>query len=158
MDIGADRSMPKSIVTWVLVADGARARLFVNDGVGKGIKPALEQEFIGTNLPSREIASDRPGRSFDSGGEGRHAMEPATDPQRHEKQVFARAIADLLDDARKKNAFERLVIVAPPRALGDLRSEFGTELMGMVSAELNKDLTKLPTRDLPDHLGQVMAV
>ncbi|NJO67721.1 MAG: host attachment protein [Rhodospirillales bacterium] len=65
------------VLTWILVADGVRARLFVNKGVGKGIEPVDDQQFVGTNLPSREIGSDQPGRTFDSGGVGaRHAMEP----------------------------------------------------------------------------------
>ncbi len=150
--------MPRPIVTWVLIADGFRARLFVNAGVGKGLKPALDREFIGTNISSGDIASDRPGRSFDSAGEGRHAMEPPTDPKRHAKYEFAREIAGILEHARKTNQFERLVVVAPPRALGDLRSEFGVELQRMVSAEMDKDLTQVPIQDLPDHLGKVMAV
>ncbi len=150
--------MPKPIVTWVLIADGFRARLFENGGVGKGLHPAMDQEFIGTNISSRDIASDRPGRSFDSAGEGRHAMEPSTDPKRHAKQAFARDLAGILEAARKNSSFDRLVVVAPPRALGDLRSEFSVELQRMVTAEMNKDLTQIPIRELPDHLGKVMPV
>ncbi len=146
------------ITTWVLVADGARARLFINQGAGTGLNPALGQEFIGTNLPRRDIVSDRPGRTFDSAGEGRHAMEPPTDPKRHEKRVFAHELAQILDDGRKANAFDRLVIVAPPDALGDLRAAFGDELKRMIGGELNKDLTKVPTRELPDHLGSLLSV
>lgn len=149
--------MPKSTVTWVLVADGSRARLLAGDGAGKGLEPALDQEFIGTNLASRDIASDRPGRSFDSGGEGRHAMEPPTDPKRHAKQAFVRDVAGILEAARKRNEFERLIVVAPPQALGDLRSEFGVELQRMVIAEINKDLTQVPIRDLPDHLEKAIS-
>ncbi len=148
--------MPK-IITWVLIADGSRARLFVNEGVGKGLKPALNQEFIGTNLPGREISSDRPGRSFDSAGVGRHAMEPPTDPRRYEAQAFSRGIAEILEAARKQGSFDRLVVVAPPKALGDLRAEFSGKLRDLVTAELNKDLTKIPVHELADHLGEVMA-
>lgn len=145
-------------MTWVLVADGARARLLVSEGPGTGLKPALGQEFIGTNLPSRDIASDRPGRSFDSAGEGRHAMEPPTDPKRHEKRVFAHEIAQILEDGRKRNAFDQLVIVAPPEALGDLRAELGEELKRLIGGELNKELTKVPTRELADHLRPLLHV
>lgn len=150
--------MPRPVITWVLIADGSRARLFVNEGVGKGLKPVLGQQFIGTKLPSRDIATDRPGRAFDSAGEGRHAMEPPTDPHRHEKQAFAHELADVLEDRRKRNAFDRLVVVAPPEALGDLRSEFSDQLRRLVTAELNKDLTKISIHELSDHLGEVMAV
>jgi len=149
--------MAKSTVTWVLIADGARARLLTTGGGAKGLEPVLDQEFIGTNLASRDIASDRPGRSFDSAGEGRHAMEPPTDPKRHAKQAFAHDIAEILEAARKKNGFGCLVVVAPPQALGDLRSEFGVELRRMVIAEINKDLTQVPIHELPDYLGTAVS-
>jgi hypothetical protein len=64
--------MPKPTL-WVLVADAARARLFQVEQPQQVLSAALGQELIGSNLRSREIASDRPGRTFDSGGEGRHA-------------------------------------------------------------------------------------
>jgi Protein required for attachment to host cells len=67
--------MPKPII-WVLVADASRARVFQLEQPQQTLTPALGQELIGTNLPSREIASDRPGRTFDSGGQGRHGKEP----------------------------------------------------------------------------------
>ncbi len=149
--------MVRPPVTWILIADGARARLLVNEGIGKGLKPALDQEFIGTRLPSREIASDRQGRTFDSAGQGRHAMERPTDPHRYAKQSFAHEIAQILDSARKREAFDRLVVVAPPEALGDLRAEFSEPLRRMITAELQKDLTKAALSELASPLGKVMA-
>ena len=142
--------------TYVLIADGARARLFVVEEGTADLKPALGQEFIGTNLPSREIGSDRPGRSFDSAGSGRHAMEPPTDPHRHAERVFAQEVAGVLEDARRRNEFQHLIVVAPPKALGDLRAEFSTVLRDRVTAELHKDLTKVPVHDLPSHLAEVL--
>jgi protein required for attachment to host cells len=142
--------------TYVLIADGARARLFVVESGTPGLKPALGQEFIGTNLPSRQIGSDRPGRSFDSAGSGRHAMEPPTDPHRHAERVFAQEVAGILEDARQRNEFQHLIVIAPPKALGDLRAEFSAALRDRVTAELHKDLTKVPVHDLPSHLAEVL--
>ena len=142
--------------TYVLIADGARARLFVVEEGTADLKPALGQEFIGTNLPSREIGSDRPGRSFDSAGSGRHAMEPPTDPHRHAERVFAQEVAAILEDALRRNEFQHLVVVAPPKALGDLRAKFSDALRNRVTAELNKDLTKVPVHDLAPHLAEIL--
>jgi len=142
-------------ITWVLIADGSRARLFVREP-DSSLSPALDQELIGTNLPSREIASDRPGRTFDSGGQGRHAKEPPTDPARHAQSEFAREIANLLDDKRKTHAFDRIVVVAPPRFLGELRSMMPQQLQDLVTAEVAKDLTKSPTHVLKDQLTDLL--
>lgn len=149
----------KRIKTWILIADGARARIVLNDGPGRGIKPGPDKEFEGVNAPTREIVSDRPGRAFDSSGlGGRHSMEPRTDPHEHEQRLFHQRIAAYLDTAAKNGEFDRLVVVAPPKALGNLRSALTEAVRKKVIGELNKDLTHVPIHDLAAHLGSVLAV
>ena len=148
----------KPIVTWILIANGARARLFSNNGPGHGVKLVSDEELAGVNLPGREIMSDRPGRTFDSVGAGRHAKEPRTDAREIEKRSFAHELAAMLDDGLKQGKFERLVLVAPPGELGLLRADLPPAVHKRVSAELNKDLTGVPPSEIPDHLGDVIAV
>ena len=148
----------KPIITWILIADSARARLFFNDGPGHGVKLVSDEVIRGLNLPGREIMSDRPGRTFDSVGAGRHAKEPRTDPRNVEKRSFAHELAAMLDDGLKQGKFERLVLVAPPRELGYLRAELSPAVRKRVSAELDKGPTGVPPSEILDHLGAVMAV
>jgi len=138
--------------TWILIADGARARLLEQDRHSRRFKPTGEQEFFGSQAQSREIASDRPGRSFDRAGEGRHAMEPGTDPHRHAEYAFARDLATHLEKAANDRRFDRLVVVAAPRTLGDLRGLLPESVRRTVTAEVDKDLTKVPTPELGKHL------
>ena len=148
----------KKLTTWVLIADGARARILRNEGPGRGIDRQVVKEFEGATAPSREIASDRPGRTFDASGPGGHAMAPSSDPHEHEQINFLREVAAYLDKANRDNAFDRLVIVAPPAALGTLRAQLSRPLAAKVTGELNKDLTKVPVHGLANHLGSVMRV
>ncbi len=148
----------KRITTWILVADAAQARLFCNDGPGRGIRAVSNAVLRGRNLPGREIMSDRPGRTFDSVGQGRHAKEPRTDPREVEKHRFAHKLAVMLEGELNQGKFDRLVLVAPPKALGRLRVELSKSVRARVSAELAKDLTHLPTQELQEHLGTVIAV
>jgi protein required for attachment to host cells len=148
----------KKTVTWVVVADGARARLFANEGPGKGLTPIPNGDMAGDHQPARNINADRPGRTFDSSGEARHAKEPSGDPHRNAKRDFAHLVAARLDDGNKQHAFDRLVLVAPPRALGDLRACLENGVRAKVSAELNKDLTHLKDHELPGPIGAVLAV
>lgn len=152
------RETMKPIKTWILIADGARARIVLNDGPGHGIKPGPDKEFEGVNLPDRDIVSDRPGRAFDSAGQGRHAMEPRSDPHAHEQRKLHHVLATYLDKEAKKGSFDRLVIVAPPKALGNLRAELSATVRAKVTGELNKDLTHVAIHDLAKHLGSVLAV
>ncbi len=148
----------KRIVTWILIADGSKARIARNDGPGHGVQAVAGGEFQGRNLPGREVASDRPGRSFDSAGRGRHAMEPQTDPHEYDKQAFLMRLAGFLDKKAKQGRYDRLVLVAPPRVLGYLRNRLSDAARRKVSAELGKDLTQVPLHQLADRLAPVLAV
>jgi protein required for attachment to host cells len=147
--------------TWILIADGGRARLLEQDRKSRTFKPVSEREFVGSRAQSKEIASDRPGRTFDSGGRGqsgdasahgRHAMEPSSDPQRHAEYEFARDLSEHLEKAANRHRFDHLVLVAAPKILGDLRNLLPKTVHGKIVAEVSKDLTKIPTRDLGRHL------
>lgn len=148
----------KRTVTWIVVADHQRARVYENDGPGKGMAavPGLAFE---THLPrDREIMADKPGRGHESATTGRHAMEPRTDAHRLEGRRFVETVAGALDDAAKRGAFDRLVVVAPPRALGEFRDILPERVRDRVSGELAEDLTKTPEPELAGRLGDYLAV
>jgi protein required for attachment to host cells len=148
----------KPTTTWILIADGARARIFANDGPGKGIELVEGATFDADHRPDREIASDKPGRTFESVGATRHAIQPHHDPHRELKRAFSERLAAMLDEKLAAKAFDRVVLVAPPVTLGDLRSALSAHVKAAVYAELDKDLTKTPAHELPQHLAAVMAV
>jgi protein required for attachment to host cells len=144
--------------TWIVVADGAHARIFLNEGPGTGLVPALDHDMIGNKLPSRELGSDRPGVSFSSSGPGRRAMAPPTDPHEHAEHAFIRQVAMAVKEGLNAHAFEQLVLVAPPKALGDLRTALDPQAAKLVKADLNKDLTHLTPHQLADHLQDILKV
>jgi len=148
----------KATRTWILIADGARARILENDGPGKGVKAVKGGEFHTDLQPDREVFADRPGRTHDSAGPGRHAMEPPVSPHRTAKAEFARSLVETLDGKLAQGAFDRLIVVAPPQALGDLRRHFSGALKACLMAELHKDLTKVPDSEIASHLKDVLAV
>jgi protein required for attachment to host cells len=143
----------KPIRTWVLIADAARARVFETTGKGTGLS-AVQDMTMGTALaPSHEIGTDRPGRSFDSVGTGRHAMESPSDPHRERKRQFARRIAEAIERRLGTKSFDRLVVVAPAVTMGDLRAALSDRVKATVSAEVVADLTNTPASELPSHLS-----
>lgn len=142
-----------SRTTWVVVADGARARILSGDPAKGGLEPVMP-ELVGRGREKgSELLADRPGRSVDSSHVGdRHAMEPPTDPKEVEKQRFVRHLADRLAEALNEGRFARLVLVAPPRALGELRSVLSEKVRAAIVREVDKDLTWVPVHELPGHL------
>lgn len=151
--------MPKKVITWVLVADGAHARVLANDGPERGLTRSPGYEVSAPHPPAREIVSDREGRNANrmaGGGGGRHALTPKTEPQRHAAQEFARTVARFLDEAAAKKSYQRLVLVAPPRMLGDLRSALPAHALATVTGEIDKDLVHLDDAAVAKHLAEVV--
>lgn len=144
--------------TWILIADGARARVLVHRGVALGLEPVEGMAMTFDHRRARDIGSDKPGRSFESVGATRHAVSPHTDPERNEEKRFAHEIAERLDKEAERVSFDRLVLVAPPTMLGDLRNALTPRLSALVSATLDKDLTKTPEKKLAQHLAEILPV
>jgi protein required for attachment to host cells len=148
----------KPTTTWILIADGARACIFANHGPGKGMQAVEGATFDADHRPDREILSDKPGRTFESVGTTRHAIAPHHDPHRELKRAFSAELAAMLDKQLAAKAYDRLILVAPPTTLGDLRASLSEQVKSKIYAELDKDLTKTPMHELPEHLGAVLAV
>lgn len=143
--------------SWIVIADGAQARILENLGPGKGLVLLPSATMHKPPRPSRELKTDRPGRTHDSLG-GRHAMDPPSDPHREEKRRFADELAEHINAAALNRSYDRLILVAPPKTLGDLRQALNKEAAARLDGELPKDLTKIPDHELPEHLGEVIAV
>jgi len=144
------------IHTWILIADGARARILENDGPGKGLHEVSGGAFQGEHAATHDIMSDRTGRSYSSVGPGRSAIEAHSDPHRELKKQFAHRLADALALGLRRKAYDRLVIVAAPSALGDLRAALSEQVRAKVIREIAKDLTKTPDSEVAGHLGDVI--
>src|SRR5262245_37430549 len=145
-------------VTWIIVADGSRARFLANDGPGKGLHAAIAQEFHHEAPPTRELGTEKPGRTAPSVGTNRSAIQPHVDWHQFEKDKFSQEMANLLNSAAEKNSFDNLIIVAPPRTLGTLRSALSIHTSERIRAEIAKDLTQVPLQDMPEHLKEVIAL
>ncbi len=146
--------------TWVLVAHDAGARLFENAGPGKGIELVEQIDHPDGRKRDRELESDRPGRSFgrNSGGSRRSAM--SSPESAHERVIadFARSLTSRLQQARIAGDYERLVLVAPPKLLGLLRSTLDAPTEHCIVGSLDKDLAMSDEKELVKQLGVVIAV
>ena len=142
--------------TWYLIVDGSRARVYQRM---KPSGPLTEVPGYRLDEPvprSRDIDADRPGTTMVTGGGMRHAYSPHADAHREAKRQHIRRVVAALEDSCQAKAFDRLVLVAPPQALGDLRHALSADLAGKVVAEIDKDLTRATASDLAGHLAGVI--
>ena len=138
--------MFKQKKTWVLVADGARARIFAKGH--KKLKNVMGQDFVGENLPDRDLTADKPGRGFESNNPTRHAYEPRTDWHQYQKHLFAKELCAILEKANENSDFDELILISPPKTLGDIRDQLGKQILAKITVEIPKDMTKISEQDL----------
>jgi protein required for attachment to host cells len=146
----------KSERTWVVIADGAHAKVLQYSPEKPTLEPVKDVAFE-IDLPrTHEIVSDRPGRSFESQGRARHAKNGRSDPHRELKRGLAHKIASALQSSLANKRYDKLVLVAPPVTLGDLRDALAETVRTRVSAEVAQDLIKTPASQLCGHLVGVL--
>jgi protein required for attachment to host cells len=133
--------------TWVLVADGEKALFLVNEGDAEYPVLRVRREEHQDNPPTGEQAANRPGRTFQSDGPGRSAYED-TDWHELAKERFADHLAEMLYERAHRGAFKRIVLVASPGVLGELRSKLHKEVADRVVGEVPKTLTNHPLDEI----------
>jgi protein required for attachment to host cells len=131
----------------VLVGDGRKALFLRNRGTPANPELVVESEVEQDNPPAREQGTDRPGRKYANDGVSRSAIEEPDQHQRAEQQ-FAVRIADTLYQMGHAQKFQSLVVVAPPKMLGDLRDALHPEVTQRIVCEIPKDLTAHPLPEL----------
>jgi len=116
--------------TWILIGDGSHARFFqASDAVGPW-------EML------RKV-------------EREHSREKTDRPETHEdrgEHEFARQLVKELETARESGSFKDLVLVAPPKFLGQLRGELPAALAACVVKTLDKDYAHLNVDEIHKHV------
>ncbi len=136
----------------IVVADQAEAIFYDTPSLRSAPKEVARISDPAAHLHDRDLMSDRPGRSYESVGGARHAIERENDPRQREAVRFARRIARRLDEARRKNEYEQLIVVAGPAFLGLMREEMSRPTRERVVHEIHKDLVHSPAKALRKHL------
>lgn len=129
--------------TWVLVADGEKALFLRNDLDAVNPDLNVHHQRSQENPADRDQSTSRPGRMPDTGTGQRSALDE-TDWHQLAKERFADELAGILYKRVHSGEIERLVIVAPPRVLGEMRQKMHKEVADIVVAEIPKTLTNHP--------------
>ena len=132
---------------FVVVADGRKMLFFRNEG--DALYPNLElvRHREQDNPPDRDHKSDAAGRASSPQGAARSGFTEV-DFHQLEEDRFASETAELLRKRALNNDFESLIIVAPPRTLGELRKHYHKEVESRLEGEIAKDLTGHPVDEI----------
>lgn len=136
---------------WLLVANSSIAHLFKIETI-KEFKEIKVMEHPESRLHNIDLVSDKPGTDFESVGTARHALEPKTLPKDQEFNLFAKSIAEHLEQAFNNQEFESLYIAASPSMLGLLRQTLHSNVIKSIKGEVDKDFTQMKSHELPSLL------
>lgn len=127
------------MATWILVGDEASARLFEAEDPSGDWRAVQVFSHPQSRMKAEDFLTDRPNNE-----------ESGMPPRDFEGMRFTREIAQHFD--RNQNAFDRLIIVGPPRFLGALRKNLSNPVAKKLTDSLNKELTQLNQRELQEKL------
>jgi protein required for attachment to host cells len=139
--------MPLPHNALVLVADGRKMLFFRNHGDENQIDLRTEAHDQREDRKDRDIKSDAPGTTKQSGGYGRSTYEE-TDFQQQEEDRWIKDAADELKTRVLRNDFDALAIVAPPKALGMLKKGLHKEVERRIVCTVNKEMSGRPIPDI----------
>lgn len=143
--------------TWILVSNASKGRLFRNTGPSKGLELVREFAHPQSREKNANLVSDRPGHN-PGAGNGHGSFVPAMLPKEHEADVFALELARELDTGRINNLYSRLVLVASPAFMGQIKQHLSDAVQRLVSDSLEKDYTQSSEKELGKHLATCVYV
>lgn len=117
--------LPKG--TTIAVADGEKLKLFRNAGDEAGLKLTL-LERSDVNVDSKGSAS-------------RQASSGNPDDSQGSEDNFSVGIVDLLNKEVLEGRISNLIVIAAPRALGEMRKHYHKALTAKLLGEIAKELT-----------------
>jgi protein required for attachment to host cells len=136
---------------WIVVCDGRKALILENRG--DRVFPNLHASEVHEHPdpPTHAQGSAAPGRVQQSIGSARSAVEQ-TDWHDESERSFLKSLAERLDIAVTTGETSALTMVASPRALGMIRSDYSAAVRKALHGEVAKDLVKMPVHEIEKQL------
>ena len=135
----------------VIVADGKKMLWLRNQGDSELLDLRTESHDERDDPMDREIKTDAPGTQSPRAGIGRDTMEETDFHQQGEDRWISSA-ADEVNRRALRNDFEALVVVVPPKALGQFRKKLHKEAERRLILTVNKEMTDRPIPDIEELL------
>jgi len=133
--------------SFVVVADGEKMLFFRNEGDAEFPQLIVERNREQENPLDRDQKTDLTGRSTAGAGPGQNSYGEV-DFHRLEKDRFAHETAEMLKRWALRNDLGDVVIVAPPKTLGELRKHYHKEVEKRIVGEIPKDYTNMPIEEI----------
>ncbi|MBB3763738.1 host attachment family protein [Sphingomicrobium lutaoense] len=139
--------------TLVLVTDGRKMLFLRNEGDEEHMNLVVEKKRAREDAPDRELSTDGPGSVFSSGSPTRSSYEE-TDFHQLEEDRWAHDAAERINSRALSNDFEKAVVIAAPRTLGELRKKLHKEAERRIVLEIDKEMTNQPVAAIEELIAE----
>ena len=123
----------------IAVVDGENFQLYRNTGHGGEVKLTEQRQHDSEDRPSDS------GRSSSSANPAAKQME---------EDAFGKGVTEKLNTMVLENRIEKLIIIAAPRSLGEMRRNYHTKLQDVLIGEIDKTLTGASIDEITKALAQ----
>lgn len=137
--------------TCIAACSGSAARLWLATSRHGDWQALTELHHPQSATREGDLTSDRPGRSFDSFGSGRHAMSQPHSAREQALSRFAEQVADYINAGIANGDFKNLVLLVEPSFLGQLRSRLSAAAANATVLTAPKNLTSLDENRIRDY-------
>ena len=134
--------------SFVVVADGKKMLFFRNEGDAEYPKLEVDRKRETADAYDRDQKTDTAGQAPSAPGGAGYSSYQEADYHQLEENRFAAETAEMLRKRALRNEFESLIIVAPPKTLGELRKHYHKEVEKRLAGEVAKDLTGHPVAQI----------
>lgn len=118
--------------TWIVVADGGKARILLNTHREEGV---TELPLVNGHDPYLK------GHATETPGHVHHKPDHKASPEKRGESHFLDVLAEILQAGITRKECESLILVAPATALGHLRKALNSNTLKHVIAEIVHDYT-----------------
>lgn len=136
--------------TWIVVADGAHARIIESDGTHPAMTIRLETSAE-ARATAGKLAADRLPRTQESHGSARHGIAPRLGLKENAKRAFVARLAGYLAGGRGN--YDRITLVAPARIARLLTQSLPAAVAGKITSTHRKDMTWMPEAEILKRVG-----
>lgn len=165
----------RPLTTWVLVADGKQAQIYncigklqtktlgganqhhlYSEAIGHELIPVVHGTLNAESMDDYELGHDKRGTSSSSNSPTHNTYEPRGDIHAELNRRFMQLIAEKLNRAHADKLFDKLVLVAPSKVIGELNDHLTGALQNDIAAVLSKELTFYKGQELMAHLHETL--
>tara|TARA_R110002096_G_scaffold433579_2_gene652541 strand:+ start:4321 stop:4782 length:462 start_codon:yes stop_codon:yes gene_type:complete len=143
--------------TCIVVADGAKARIFNWNPIEKHIQELMYLQEEDARKPERDLRADRPGSGQGFNSKIQYTVDEHLSYKKQASQLFLEKIAKLLCEKDNLADFDILDIIAPDEVYKSILKHMSVSGRNKINNHYPKNLTNMPVLDLQKHYAKLLS-